>query len=228
MLTATFLAIFFVPGVLRDHAAPVQGGTHERATRSVLDPSANDAQDVSAVKENRNEAADENPGSLPWRRPWRAARCSTYEERPDAGLVGLSERLAYKADATGAVATPTSAGGFLRRPAAATAIMGGRAGRFHGTATCAWRPECRGRAGPVPGIQRADLLPSVGIAGKETAQLRTPADLSPSGQATTSHNYQVGAALSSWELDLFGRIRSLSDKALESYLAPDEPAPRPS
>ncbi|WP_175219662.1 AdeC/AdeK/OprM family multidrug efflux complex outer membrane factor, partial [Achromobacter deleyi] len=70
-------------------------------------------------------------------------------------------------------------------------------------------------------IQRADLLPSVGIAGKETAQ-RTPADLSASGQATTSHSYQVGAALSSWELDLFGRIRSLSDKALESYLALDE------
>ena len=41
-------------------------------------------------------------------------------------------------------------------------------------------------------------------------------------QATTSHNYQVGAALSTWELDLFGRIRSLSDKALESYLALDE------
>lgn len=70
-------------------------------------------------------------------------------------------------------------------------------------------------------IQRSDLLPSVGIAGKETAQ-RSPADLSASGQATTSHNYQVGAALSSWELDLFGRIRSLSDKALESYLALDE------
>ena len=32
----------------------------------------------------------------------------------------------------------------------------------------------------------------------------------------------MGAALSTWELDLFGRIRSLSDKALESYLALDE------
>ena len=70
-------------------------------------------------------------------------------------------------------------------------------------------------------IQRSNLMPSVGLAGKETAQ-RTPGSLTPSGEATTSHNYQVGAALSTWELDLFGRIRSLSDKALESYLALDE------
>ncbi|WP_291383571.1 efflux transporter outer membrane subunit [Achromobacter sp. UBA5777] len=70
-------------------------------------------------------------------------------------------------------------------------------------------------------IQRADLAPSIGVAGQGSAQ-RTPADLSPSGQATTSHSYQVGAAMSAWELDLFGRIRSLSDQALESYLALDE------
>ncbi|WP_308024105.1 AdeC/AdeK/OprM family multidrug efflux complex outer membrane factor [Achromobacter insolitus] len=70
-------------------------------------------------------------------------------------------------------------------------------------------------------IQRADLMPSIGIAGQESAQ-RTPADLSASGRATTSHSYQVGAAMSAWELDLFGSIRSLSDKALESYLALDE------
>jgi len=70
-------------------------------------------------------------------------------------------------------------------------------------------------------IQRADLAPSIGVAGQNSAQ-RTPADLSPSGQASTSHSYQVGAAMSAWELDLFGRIRSLSEQALESYLALDE------
>ncbi len=70
-------------------------------------------------------------------------------------------------------------------------------------------------------IQRADLMPSVGVAAQESAQ-RTPADLSYGGQATTSHSYQVGGALASWEIDLFGRIRSLSDKALETYLALDE------
>ena len=44
-------------------------------------------------------------------------------------------------------------------------------------------------------IQRADLAPSIGVAGQGSAQ-RTPADLSPSGRATTSHSYQVGAAMS--------------------------------
>ena len=38
-------------------------------------------------------------------------------------------------------------------------------------------------------IQRSNLMPSVGLAGKETAQ-RTPGSLTPSGEATTSHNYR--------------------------------------
>lgn len=70
-------------------------------------------------------------------------------------------------------------------------------------------------------IQRADLLPTVGVAAQESAQ-RTPADLSASGRATTSHTYQVGASVASWELDLFGRIRSLNQQALQTYLAQDE------
>ena len=40
-------------------------------------------------------------------------------------------------------------------------------------------------------IQRADLAPSIGVAGQGSAQ-RTPADLSPSGQATTSHSRLAG------------------------------------
>ncbi|MFC4276504.1 AdeC/AdeK/OprM family multidrug efflux complex outer membrane factor [Achromobacter aloeverae] len=69
-------------------------------------------------------------------------------------------------------------------------------------------------------IQRADLLPTVGVGATESAQ-RTPHDLTSSGKAVTSHTYQVGASLS-WELDLFGRIRSLSEEALQTYLAQDE------
>ncbi|ETH12600.1 outer membrane efflux protein OprM [Bordetella pertussis STO1-SEAT-0006] len=48
------------------------------------------------------------------------------------------------------------------------------------------------------------------------------ARLNPSGQAGISRSYQVGASLSTWELDLFGRIRSLSEQALQLYLAQDE------
>ncbi|CAM4401616.1 AdeC/AdeK/OprM family multidrug efflux complex outer membrane factor [Bordetella muralis] len=70
-------------------------------------------------------------------------------------------------------------------------------------------------------IQRADLLPSVGVAGEGSVQ-RLPADLSSTGSRSISRSYQVGGAVSAWELDLFGRIRSLSDQALEAYLALDE------
>ncbi len=69
-------------------------------------------------------------------------------------------------------------------------------------------------------IQRSDILPTVGVGATESAQ-RTPHDLTSSGTAVTSHTYQVGASVS-WELDLFGRIRSLSEQALQTYLAQDE------
>jgi multidrug efflux system outer membrane protein len=70
-------------------------------------------------------------------------------------------------------------------------------------------------------IQRADLFPQIdGTAG--AAMQRTPADLSNTGQARTSHQYNVGLGVSSYELDLFGRIQSLKDQALEQYLATEE------
>ncbi|MBO9357904.1 AdeC/AdeK/OprM family multidrug efflux complex outer membrane factor [Bordetella petrii] len=70
-------------------------------------------------------------------------------------------------------------------------------------------------------IQRADLLPGVGVAGQGSVQ-RLPGDLNQSGEAGISRSYQVGGAVSAWELDLFGRIRSLSEQALQTYLAQDE------
>lgn len=77
------------------------------------------------------------------------------------------------------------------------------------------------RARALYRIQRADLTPDVGLAGQGSVQ-RLPGDLTQSGEPTISRSYQVGGALASWELDLFGRIRSLSDQALETYLAQDE------
>jgi len=70
-------------------------------------------------------------------------------------------------------------------------------------------------------IQRADLLPSVGGAGTGSIQ-RVPGDLTQSGESAINRTYQVGVATSAWELDLFGRIRSLSEQALQSYLSLDE------
>lgn len=70
-------------------------------------------------------------------------------------------------------------------------------------------------------IERAGLLPGVAIGGQGTVQ-RQPGDLTPSGQSGISRAYQVGGSIPAWELDLFGRIRSLSDQALQLYLAQDE------
>ncbi|MDB5841141.1 MAG: efflux transporter outer rane subunit [Herminiimonas sp.] len=70
-------------------------------------------------------------------------------------------------------------------------------------------------------IQSADLLPNLGV-GASAAQSRTPAGLSPTGAAVIGRSYQVGLSLASFELDFFGRVRSLNQAALNQYLATDE------
>ncbi len=74
------------------------------------------------------------------------------------------------------------------------------------------------RARALYGIQRAELLPSlsaVGIMNRE----RVPADLSATGSTRITDHYSVDAGVLSWEIDFFGRVRSLKDKALEQYLS---------
>ncbi len=70
-------------------------------------------------------------------------------------------------------------------------------------------------------IQRADLLPTLTAAGSGSVQ-RLPADVSPSGQAMIARNYNLGLGLSRYEIDLFGRVQSLKDQALEQYLATEQ------
>jgi len=77
------------------------------------------------------------------------------------------------------------------------------------------------RARALYGIQRAELFPAVDAAGSAN-RTRVPADLSYTGQAGTTSQYSVSLGISSWEIDLFGRLRSLKDAALEEYLATDE------
>ncbi len=71
------------------------------------------------------------------------------------------------------------------------------------------------------GINRASLLPIVNATGN-WYQERVPADLSSSGKIYTAEQYSVNLGLAAWEIDFFGRIRSLKDAALEQYLATDE------
>ena len=70
-------------------------------------------------------------------------------------------------------------------------------------------------------IQRAELFPTVNAAGSLSKQ-RLPADVSGTGQPETITQYGVNLGISSWELDFFGRVRSLKDRALEQYLATEQ------
>nr|WP_314488194.1 AdeC/AdeK/OprM family multidrug efflux complex outer membrane factor [uncultured Pseudomonas sp.] len=70
-------------------------------------------------------------------------------------------------------------------------------------------------------IQRADLLPAVSADGAGTRQ-RLPADLSTTGQSAITSQYSATLGVSAYELDLFGRVRSLSEQALETYLSSEE------
>lgn len=67
-------------------------------------------------------------------------------------------------------------------------------------------------------IRSADQLPKVDLSAGAAYQ-RVPESLSSNGQAKTSHQYNVGLGLVSYELDVFGRVQSLKDQALEQYLA---------
>ncbi|MDH4609973.1 AdeC/AdeK/OprM family multidrug efflux complex outer membrane factor [Pseudomonas sp. BN102] len=70
-------------------------------------------------------------------------------------------------------------------------------------------------------IQRSQLLPSISADGGATRQ-RTPGIMSQSGQADTSSTYSATLGTSAWELDLFGRLRSLNQDALEQYFATEQ------
>jgi multidrug efflux system outer membrane protein len=77
------------------------------------------------------------------------------------------------------------------------------------------------RARALYGIQRAELFPTVNAVGSGSKQ-RVPADLSGTGRKISVEQYSVDLGILSWEIDFFGRIRSLKDRALEQYLATEE------
>jgi len=77
------------------------------------------------------------------------------------------------------------------------------------------------RARALYGIQRATLLPTV-AATASGSQQQLPADLSATGKRATMEQYSVNLGVFAWELDFFGRLRSLKDRALEEYLATEQ------
>lgn len=70
-------------------------------------------------------------------------------------------------------------------------------------------------------VQRAQLLPridgSAGVTVGDVGSARSTAAGSADGG--TSASYDVGIGITAFEIDLFGRVRSLSEAALQDYLA---------
>jgi multidrug efflux system outer membrane protein len=70
-------------------------------------------------------------------------------------------------------------------------------------------------------IQRGALFPNIDASGNWTREKLPPA-LTYGVGSFTSNIYEAGVGVSSYEVDLFGRVRSLTHAALEQYLAQEE------
>ena len=68
------------------------------------------------------------------------------------------------------------------------------------------------------GVQRAALLPGIN-AGVSGSKARTPASVSQTGSAIETEQYSANVGFTGYELDLFGRVRSLNQAALQNWLA---------
>lgn len=77
------------------------------------------------------------------------------------------------------------------------------------------------RARALYGVQRAELFPAVQATG-EGGKQGLSSDLVKPGDSRTREQYSLDLGVASWEIDFFGRIRSLKDQALEEYLATEE------
>jgi multidrug efflux system outer membrane protein len=77
------------------------------------------------------------------------------------------------------------------------------------------------RARTLYGIQREQLYPAVNATAGASKQ-RTAADLTQAGQSRISERYDAAVGVYSWEIDFFGRVRSLKGRALEEYLATEQ------
>ncbi|MBP0494238.1 efflux transporter outer membrane subunit [Roseomonas indoligenes] len=74
--------------------------------------------------------------------------------------------------------------------------------------------------------QRGEIFPQIGATGSAD-YAQTPADLGAGARTgrtspTTSSTFGIQGGFTSWEIDLFGRIRSLSEAALETAFAQAE------
>lgn len=73
------------------------------------------------------------------------------------------------------------------------------------------------------GIVQSDRLPTLGIGGNGQIT-RNPPDLRTNGpdSPSVSRFYQAGVGMTSFELDFFGRVKSLTEAAYQQYLATEQ------
>lgn len=70
-------------------------------------------------------------------------------------------------------------------------------------------------------IQRSELMPTAGIMANGQ-KMRIPEKVSKDGTASYTEQYSVNVGVMSWEVDFFGRLRSLKSRALNQYLATEQ------
>ncbi len=78
------------------------------------------------------------------------------------------------------------------------------------------------RARALYRIQRSNLFPTVNASGSAVRQ-RIPEGLfGGAGGAFNAEQYTANVGVSGYELDVFGRLRSLNDRAVQTYLATEQ------
>jgi len=78
------------------------------------------------------------------------------------------------------------------------------------------------RARAVYGIARAELSPTVDATGRGRKERAPSSAFGSSGGSVIIERYDVNLGINSWEIDFFGRIRSLKDAALQEYLGTEQ------
>lgn len=72
----------------------------------------------------------------------------------------------------------------------------------------------------LAGLARADRFPTLDLAAQRAASL-IPADLSGTGRQLNSQRYDINLGVAAFELDFWGRVKSLDAVARANYLASD-------
>ncbi|WP_338765240.1 efflux transporter outer membrane subunit [Massilia sp. METH4] len=71
------------------------------------------------------------------------------------------------------------------------------------------------------GVTRAERVPGVNASVGQTAQ-RVPSNSSATGEGYITRQYTAGLGIPAFELDFFGRVKNLSEAALQQYLGTEE------